>query len=61
MKKVLFPILLICGIVLIILTLYLVPERDAPDTLHTLHFESPQWHLPEGVKARIGSGRVDGT
>ena len=56
MKKVLFPILLICGIVLIILTLYLVPERDVPDTLH---FESPQWHLPEGVKARIGSGRVN--
>ena len=56
MKKVLFPILLICGIVLIILTLYLVPERDTPDTLH---FESPQWHLPEGVKARIGSGRVN--
>ncbi|MCG8623306.1 MAG: WD40 repeat domain-containing protein, partial [Proteobacteria bacterium] len=56
MKKVLFPILLICGIVLIILTLYLVPERDVPDTLH---FDSPQWHLPEGVKARIGSGRVN--
>jgi len=56
MKKVLFPILLICGIVLIILTLYLVPERDVPDTLH---FNSPQWHLPEGVKARIGSGRVN--
>lgn len=55
MKKVLFPILLICGIVLIILTLYLVPERDVPDTLY---FNSPQWHLPEGVKARIGSGRV---
>lgn len=52
----LFPILLICGIVLIILTLYLVPERDVPDTLH---FDSPQWHLPEGVKARIGSGRVN--
>ena len=56
MKKVLFPILLICGIVLIVLTLYLVPERDVPDTLH---FDSPQWHLPEGVKARIGSGRVN--
>lgn len=56
MKKVLFPILLICGIVLIILTLYLVRERDVPDTLH---FDSPQWHLPEGVKARIGSGHVN--
>ncbi|RKU06355.1 hypothetical protein C6503_26025 [Candidatus Poribacteria bacterium] len=56
MKKVLFPILLICGIVLIILTLYLVPERDVPDTLH---FDSPQWHLPEGAKSRIGSGRVN--
>ena len=56
MKKVLFPILLICGIVLIILTLHLVPERDVPDTLH---FNSPQWRLPEGAKARIGSGRVN--
>ena len=56
MKKVLFPILLICGVVLIILTLYLTLKRDTPDTLH---FESPQWHLPEGVKARIGSGRVN--
>ena len=59
MKKVLFPILLIFGVGLIILPLYLTLKRDTPDTLHTLHFESPQWHLPEGVKARIGSGRVN--
>ncbi len=56
MKKVLFPILLIFGVGLIILPLYLTLKRDVPDTLH---FESPQWHLPEGVKARIGSGRVN--
>ena len=59
MKKVLFPILLIFGVGLIILPLYLTLKRDTPDTLHTLHFESPQWHLPEDVKARIGSGRVN--
>ena len=59
MKKVLFPILLIFGVGLIVLPLYLTLKRDVPDTLHTLHFESPQWHLPEGVKARIGSGRVN--
>ena len=56
MKKVLFPILLIFGVGLIVLTLYLTLKRDTPDTLH---FDSPQWHLPEGVKARIGSGRVN--
>lgn len=56
MKKVLFPILLIFGVGLIVLTLYFTPKQDTPDTLH---FESPQWHLPEGAKARIGSGRVN--
>ncbi len=56
MKKVLFPILLIFGVGLIILPLYLTLKRDTPDTLH---FDSPQWHLPEGAKARIGSGRVN--
>ena len=56
MKKVLFPILLIFGVGLIILPLYLTLKRDTPNTLH---FDSPQWHLPEGVKARIGSGRVN--
>ena len=56
MKKVLFPILLISGIILIILTLYLVPERDIPTSLN---FDFPQWHLPEGAKARIGSGGVN--
>lgn len=56
MKKVLFLVLLIGGVGLIVLTLYLAPKRDAPDTLH---FEVPQWHLPEGAKARIGSGRVN--
>jgi len=56
MKKVLFPILLIFGIVLISLTLYLAPERDMPTSLN---FDFPQWHLPEGAKARIGSGDVN--
>lgn len=56
MKKVLFPVLLICSVGLIVLTLYLTPKRVTPDTLH---FEVPQWHLPEGAKARIGSGRVN--
>ncbi len=56
MKKVLFPILLIFGVGLIILPLYLTLKRVTPDALH---FEVPQWHLPEGAKARIGSGRVN--
>ena len=26
---------------------------------HSLAQDTPQWHLPEGVKARIGKGRMN--
>ena len=42
--------LLFCAVILaLVLTLYLPP---------TFAQDSPQWHLPEGVKARLGKGWI---
>ena len=56
MKKTLFITFLILGII----SFYLIPlpisARDVTETFRC--YDSPQWHLPEGVKARIGKGSI---
>ena len=56
MKKTLFFTFLILGII----SFYLIPlpisARDVTETFRC--YDSPQWHLPEGVKARIGKGSI---
>ena len=57
MKKVLVPVILILSIVSIFLILRLFLTQDQPEP-EIFVPENPQWHLPEGVKARFGKGAV---
>ena len=56
MKKTLFSIFFIIGIVSIVLIFGIVLMRGRQNTV--IH-DSPQWHLPEGVKARLGKGSIN--
>lgn len=57
MKKILFPVILILGIVSIFLILIPISKREQPESETFIH-DNPQWHLPEGAQARIGKGTV---
>ena len=58
MKKVLFSIFLVIGIGFTVWLLSTVSRRDRnyPETF--MH-DSPQWHLPDGVKVRLGKGKIN--
>ncbi len=58
MKKTLFFIFLVLGIAAITVVLTIVPRRDRLEP-ETFIPDSPQWHLPDGVKARVGKGTVN--
>ncbi len=56
MKTKLIFIFLILSIVSIVLIFSLVSMLNQPDTFS---YDSPQWYLPEGAKARIGKGSIN--
>ena len=56
MKVKLIYIFSILGIVSIILIFSLVSMLNQPDTFS---YDSPQWHLPEDAKARLGKGKIN--
>ena len=58
MKKTLFLIFSILGIAAIIVVLTTVPRRGTLEA-ETLILDSSQWHLPDGVKFRLGKGRIN--
>ena len=47
-------------VIVIVVTIWLFRYPSPPDLLNvnTAQLNTPQWHLPEGVKARIGKGTV---
>lgn len=57
MKKALVIIILV---IVIVVTIWLFRYPSAPDLLdvNTAQLNTPQWHLPKDVKARIGKGTV---
>ena len=57
MKNALVIIILV---IVIVVTIWFFSYPSAPDLLdvNTAQLNTPQWHLPRGVKARIGKGRV---
>lgn len=58
MKNALVIIILV---IVIVVTIWLFRYPSAPDLLdvNTAQLNTPQWHLPKGVKARIGKGTVN--
>ncbi|MYF55533.1 hypothetical protein F4225_07180 [Candidatus Poribacteria bacterium] len=58
MKKTLFSIVLIVGIVSVFLILQTISKREHP--VHMMFIpDNPQLNLPENVKARFGKGSVE--
>ncbi|MCY4402719.1 MAG: WD40 repeat domain-containing protein [Candidatus Poribacteria bacterium] len=47
-------------VIVIVVTIWLFRYPSTPDLLdvNTAQLNTPQWHLPDGVKARIGKGTV---
>ena len=55
MKNRLIFIIIILSTASIILIFSLVSKRNQLDPFS---YDSPQWHLPEGAKARLGKGSI---
>ncbi|RKU13815.1 hypothetical protein C6501_08990 [Candidatus Poribacteria bacterium] len=56
-KALLFTILIFLGIVSILVVLNIVPRQELPD-LDFFPDDSPQWHLPDSAKVRLGKGEL---